>query len=175
MADALSCIELNTIISQPQSTTIDFKQLATSQQEDSQLKPLTQGSSSLLLKHIPAPTTDVTLLCDVSTGTPHPYVPLKLCRTIFDSLHSLSHPGIRATQKLITARYVWPNINSDVQKWARFCLQCQRSKVYRHTVSPLSTFANPDAWFDHLHVDLVGPLPPSQGCQYLLTCVNRFT
>ena len=54
-------------------------------------------------------------------------------------------------------------------------MQCQRSKVNRHTVSPMSTFANPDACFDHVHVDLVGPLPLSQGCRYLLTCVDRFT
>ena len=124
---------------------------------------------------MPAPTTDIMLLCDISTGTPRPYVPPKFRRIIFDSLHSLSHPGIRATQKLITARYVWPNINSDVRKWARSCLQCQRCKVHRHTVSPMSTFASPDVRFDHLHVDLVGPLPPSQGCRYLLTCVDRFT
>ena len=39
----------------------------------------------------------------------------------------------------------------------------------------MSTFAKLDARFDHVHVDLVGPLPPSQGCQYLLTCVNCFT
>ena len=26
-----------------------------------------------------------------------------------------------------------------------------------------------------MHVDLVGPLPPSNGCPYLLTCVDRFT
>ena len=32
-----------------------------------------------------------------------------------------------------------------------------------------------DARFDHVHIDLVGPLPPSQGCTYLLTCVDRFT
>ena len=29
--------------------------------------------------------------------------------------------------------------------------------------------------FDHVHVDLVGPLPYSNGFKYLLTCVNRFT
>ena len=63
--------------------------------------------------------------------------------------------------------HIWPNINSDVRKWARSCLQCQRSKVHRHTTSPMSTFANPDARFDHVHVDIVGPLPPSQGCRYL--------
>ena len=161
MADALSCIELSAIISQPLSTVIDFKQLAEAQQENSQLQQLTQGSSSFSLKPIPARTTDVMLLYNVSTGTPHPYVSLKFCRTMFDSLHSLSDPGIR---KLITARYVWSNINSDVQKWACSCSQCQRSKVHRHTVSPLSTFANPDACFDHIHIDLVGPLPPSQSC-----------
>ena len=39
----------------------------------------------------------------------------------------------------------------------------------------MSTFANPDAHFDHVHVELVGPLPLSQGCRYLLTCVDHFT
>ena len=34
---------------------------------------------------------------------------------MFNSLHNLSHPGIRATQKLITSRFVWPGINSDVR------------------------------------------------------------
>ncbi len=28
---------------------------------------------------------------------------------------------------------------------------------------------------DFVHIDLVGPLPPSQGYQYLLTCIDRFT
>ena len=164
VADALSRIELNAVTSPSQSPVIDFKELAAAQRQDSQLQELTQGSSSLSLKPVPATTTDVALLCDVSTGTPRPYVPSKFRRAIFDSLHSLSHPGIRATQKLITARFIWPNINSDVRKWARSCLQCQRSKVHRHTASPMSTFANPDARFDHVHVDIVGPLPPSQSC-----------
>ena len=30
-------------------------------------------------------------------------------------------------------------------------------------------------WFNHVHVNLVGPLPPSRGNTYLLTCVDRFT
>ena len=41
--------------------------------------------------------------------------------------------------------------------------------------APLATFATPDARFDHVHIDLVGPLPPSNGYIYLLTCVDRFT
>ena len=59
---------------------------------------------------------------------------------MYNSFHSLSHIGTCATQQLITSRLVWPGINKDVQMWARACLQCQRSKVHRHTVTPLSTF-----------------------------------
>ena len=96
-------------------------------------------------------------------------------RAVFDALHSLSHPGIRATQRLLTSRYVWPGINADVRKWARSCLQCQRSKVHRHIITPLSTFSKPDVRFDQVHLDIVGPLPPSKGYSYLLTCIDRFT
>ena len=32
-----------------------------------------------------------------------------------------------------------------------------------------------DARFEVVHIDLVGPLPVSQGFKYLLTCVDRFT
>ena len=48
-------------------------------------------------------------------------------------------------------------------------------KVRQHTVTSPGTFALPDARFDHIHIDLVGPLPPCQGYSYLLTCVDRFT
>ena len=173
VADALSRIVLSTL--SPQPMVVDFKAMSSAQQEDPEIQQLEASGSSLSLQPMPVPTSDVTILCDVSTGTPRPFVPSKFRRLIFDSLHSLSHPGIRATQRLITQRYVWPKINSDVRKWARTCLQCQRSKIHRHTVSPLATFATPDARFDQLHIDIVGPLPPSQGYRYLLTCVDRFT
>ena len=73
------------------------------------------------------------------------------------------------------SRFVWPGINSEVRKWAHSCIQCQRSKVHQHSIIPLGTFATPDAYFDHVHIDIVGPLPLSNGCVYLLTCIDRFT
>ena len=42
-------------------------------------------------------------------------------------------------------------------------------------VTPLSTFATPDAWFGMVHIDIVGPPPPSNGSTYLLTCIDWFT
>ena len=35
--------------------------------------------------------------------------------------------------------------------------------------------STPDKRFDHIHVDIVGPLSPSHGQTYLLTCIDRFT
>ena len=96
-------------------------------------------------------------------------------RNIFDSFHNLSHLGIRATQRLITQRFVWPSINKDIRTWTKHCIQCQRAKVHRHTVTPIGTFATPDARFRHVHIDIVGPLPSSNGFCYLLTCIDRFT
>ena len=111
----------------------------------------------------------------MSTGNPRPYIPPSFRKSVFSALHNLSHPGIRATQKLCTERFVWKGINRDVRLWAKTCLQCQRCKVHRHTRSPLRTFSTPDSRFDHVHIDIVGPLPPSDGCPYLLTCHDRYT
>ena len=173
-ADALSRVEVDALNTPLDSiSSIDYTAMARAQQDDPTLAD--PAGSSLQLRPVPLPTEDVTLLCDMSTGTPRPYVPQPFRRAVFDILHSLSHPGIRATQRLVTARFVWPGVNADVRRWARSCLQCQRSKVHRHTVTPLGTFATPDARFNHIHIDLVGPLPPCQGYSYLLTCVDRFT
>lgn len=49
----------------------------------------------------------------------------------------------------------------------------QRSN--RHTQSPIQNFKLPRFRFSHVHIDIVGPLPPSEGCEYLLTCIDRFT
>ena len=52
---------------------------------------------------------------------------------------------------------------------------CQASKISRHVKAPLQRFEAPSRRFGSLHLDLVGPLPPSEGNSYLLTIVDRFT
>ena len=172
VADALSRYGVNTVSTPAQ---IDFAKIARAQEEDEELQQLQSSTSSLQFEKIPLHTSDGSIIVDVSTGTARPYIPKAFRRLVFDTLHNLSHPGIRATQQLVTARYVWPGINRDVRAWAKTCLSCQRSKVHRHVKSPLGTFSTPDARFDHVHIDLVGPLPPSGGYAYLLTCVDRYT
>lgn len=168
-ADALSRICASASVS---PTCIDFTKLAAAQRED---EDLSSPPSSLNIELVPLPVSPDPVLCDVSTGTPRPWLPAQFRRPAFDSLHSLSHPGIRATLKLVAQRFVWPGMNKDVRSWARACLACQRSKVTRHTKSPIGSFSAPDARFEHVHIDLVGPLPYSSGCTYLLTCIDRFS
>ena len=169
-ADALSRLEVDAL---EVSAVIDFEAIAAAQQTDEELRQL--NDTSLQLVSVPLSTAQGTIICDSSTGTHRPYVPRKFRRAIFNALHGLSHPGIWATQQLISARFVWPGVNKDVRTWAKACHNCQRCKINCHTKSPLGMFSTPDARFDHVHIDIVGPLPPSNGQRYLLTCVDRLT
>ena len=173
-ADALSRCHIGALHSD--KPFIDFKVIADAQGADEELDSLRQ-LPSLSFKRVPLPTSDGQIWCDISTGHERPYVPKQHRRAVFDSLHNMSHPSIRATRRLLTDRFVWSGINSDVRKWAKSCLQCQWCKNHRHTKSPSGTYATPDARFDHVHIYLhvVGPLPPSEGYVYLLTCIDRFT
>ena len=92
---------------------------------------------------------------------------------MFDAAHDLSHPSIRATKQLVAAKFVWPSLRKQVGIWAKTCLRCQAAKVHRHTTAPVDQFVPATRRFDHIHVDIVGPLPHNY--RYLLTVVDRFT
>ncbi|VDN28675.1 unnamed protein product [Dibothriocephalus latus] len=95
-------------------------------------------------------------------------------RAVLHILHGLSHPGIRASQKLLAEQFVWSGMNKDVKAWARSCPNCRWNKVQCHNKSSPSTFSSSDARFSHVHLDVLGLLPPSNCFTYLLTCVDRY-
>lgn len=160
-ADTLSHVEVYAL-SPNSPPIIDFCAMSTAQAQDPDIARLVAApsSTSLKLEAMPIAMTDSTILCDTSTGVARPVVPAGFRRLVFDSLHSLSHPGIRAIQRLLTARFVWPSIKADVRRWTRSCVH---------------TFSTPGHRFDRIHIDLVGPLPTFNGFTYLLTCIDRFT
>ena len=89
--------------------------------------------------------------------------------------HSLNHPGGRATLRGIRERFVWAKMSSDCLAFVRGCLPCQRSKIVRHARTPWADRPLPDARFLSLHLDLVGPLPESEGKSYILTIIDRYS
>lgn len=156
---------------------VTLENLASAQENDAELRELLASQDSQLksFKLTPLELPECRLFIETSKQLNRPYVPESLRRTIFNKIHDLSHPGVRGSRKLITSKYFWPNMNADCNSWAKTCAACQKSKISRHTISKLGTFSVPSGRFDHIHMDLVGPLPPSNGKQYILTIVDRFT
>lgn len=131
--------------------------------------------SSCKFEHLSLPFFEGTLFCDVFTQSlllllsKHPH------HAAFEVLHSLSHPSITATVKLISAWFFWLNMWQSVTAWSHPCLPCQCSKVHSHTQALFVHFQPPDTWFHHMHIDLVGPWPASHGFTYILTCIDWFS
>jgi transposase InsO family protein len=168
VADALSRVEA---ISAP----VSYKSIAEAQKDDPELDALLQSETALQMHSRQLEGTNLTIYYDTSTSVERPFVPTALRRQVFNSFHCLAHPGVAASARLVSRSFVWPSMKKDCKEWARSCIACQRSKITRHVSAPVKHFDVPDARFDHVHIDLVGPLPESAGFRYLLTCVDRFT
>ncbi len=152
---------------------LDYHRLALSQQSCAETQALLQ-SSSLIIAKFSVHGED--LWCDVSTGVVRPLVPKDCRHSFFLALHSIAHPGIRATRCLVSACFVWPRLSADVARWCKDCQECARGKVHKHVHAPLQSFPAPSRKFGHLHLDLVGPLPASKdGHTHLLTVMDRAT
>lgn len=155
---------------------INFKLLFDEQQKDEKLSELLSDKNKHPnLKHIQIPILNLKVWCECTLQTPRPYVPVNLRKILFEKLHNISHPGIRATRKLITERYFWPNMNKELNVWAKECVSCQKSKIIRHTKSPVHKIEIPKGRFEHIHLDIVGPLPISREHRYILTIIDRYT
>ena len=76
------------------------------------------------LQHLPFGNRGSTLLCDISTGTPRSVVPASWRKRVFEAVHNLTHPGMRATHHLMAGKFVRPGMNKKVSEWAKSCIQC---------------------------------------------------
>lgn len=48
-------------------------------------------------------------------GPPRPVVPTAWRQCVFDAVHSLSHPGRKASQRLEASKFIWSRLKKDVQ------------------------------------------------------------
>ena len=172
VADALSrsCAELNAVLASP----IDFRDMATCQLTDpDSINYKGKVDTGMVLRAVDIG--GIKLLCDTARGRSRPFVPAPWRKKVFDAIHSLAHLGKKPTLRAISSEFVWPYMHKDINNWCKLCLDCHQSKVSQHTRTPLQDFTEPSCRFDLLHVDIVGPLTPSQGFTYLFTIIDRFT
>ncbi|KAL1129531.1 hypothetical protein AAG570_012476 [Ranatra chinensis] len=165
VADTLSRMEEITLSEDPDT-------LAQEQQVDSEL-PTLRVNPQLQLKSLTVPGTNCSLIFETSTLytkiTTHGHIPpYPRHQSSWNTGHTQTYESAMAQ------RYFWPSMNADVARWTRACIPCQRSKVGRHTVAPIGVFP-PAGRFEHVHLDIIGPLPPSQGKTYCLTMIDRCT
>jgi hypothetical protein len=157
---------------QPQLEPVDFTKLAAAQTSCPDIVSMSNSPSLNIVSH---PVGDVQLLGDISTGIFRPLVPAVFREQLIRSLHSVHHPGIRATARLIKASFCWPRMEKDITAVARTCMGCQLGKVQRHVTLEPEHIPVPHRRFSHVHVDLVGPLPRSAGFTHLFTVMDCTT
>lgn len=100
-----------------------------------------------------------------------PIVSLPFPQSAFHTINNLSHPGVRVTKPLMSTKFVWRGMTADVAKCARACIPYQQAKVFRH----VRATQNPTKRFEHIHVDMVGPLPTCRRFKHILTIIDRYT
>lgn len=155
----------------------DLPAIARNQVNDSEIKDYIEKLTKYPLNE------ETCILCDTTLKYPRPFVPVSLRKVIFDEFHNITHSSKKTTQKIIKARYVWPRMDNDIKSWCNECQSCQKSKISRHTKIKIQPFSLPSDRFDTIHIDIVGPLPPTKfheeaytsPYRYLLTCIDRTT
>jgi hypothetical protein len=100
---------------------LDYRLMAAEQERCGETRRLLTSSSLQLQEFL---VQEVSLLCDMSLGRARPVVPLSLRQAVFDSMHGLAHPGIRASKQLISHRIVWKRMGADIGTFCRQCQQC---------------------------------------------------
>ncbi|XP_069782454.1 protein NYNRIN-like [Narcine bancroftii] len=116
-----------------------------------------------------------TLLCDVSTGMPCLVVPPHWMAKVFSLIHDLAHPAVKTTVRMVVEQFVWHGLKKGEAELVMNCTKCQTSKVQRHTQALIQNFDAAVRRFQHIHIDVVGPLPVSKEARYLLTVVDWAT
>ena len=160
VADALSRVEIAAIFQH--AAQIDWNDFAKAQQNDYVLKRYLDETDSANVAT--CEWQGVKLLCDVSrNGVPRPFVPCGFRRIVFDNCHNLTHSGIRATIKFISETYTWPTMKKDCTTWVHSCVPCQQTKVRPYTKSPYQHYPLTSERLSEIHLDLIGPLPESEG------------
>jgi len=109
------------------------------------------------------------------------YIPIhaKLREDIIRKNHDSTfagHPGHYKTAELITHNYWWPRVQHNVREYVNGCETCQRVKTHRTSpAAPLHPHEAPSRPWEIITLDLLRPLPMSNGYNAILVIVDRLT
>uniref|UniRef100_A0A671YIT6 Gypsy retrotransposon integrase-like protein 1 n=1 Tax=Sparus aurata TaxID=8175 RepID=A0A671YIT6_SPAAU len=107
------------------------------------------------------------------------FVPTELRPQVIHWAHTTQlscHPGVKRTMFVISRRFWWPSMETEVREYVEACSVCARNKMSSGArmglLQPLPIPSRP--WSD-ISLDFVTGLPVSQGNTTVLTVVDRFS
>jgi hypothetical protein len=87
----------------------------------------------------------------------------------------VGHPRENQTQELVERNYWWPRLGNGVSEYIKRCEACQRSRTLRHQQGKLNPHKIAEGPWQIISMDLIGPLPVSNGYNVIQVWVDTFT
>jgi len=88
----------------------------------------------------------------------------------------VGHPGQHRMLELLKRTYWWPGLKKDVKKYIQGYFKCQQNKVQHQRkageLHPLEIQQGP---WQEISIDIIGPLPKSNGMDAIVVIVDQFT
>jgi len=109
------------------------------------------------------------------------YVPnnRKIKEEILKENHDLAemgHPGQYRMLEVIKRTYWWPGLKEDIKKYVQGCFKCQQNKVqHQKKAGELHLLKIPEGPWQEISIDIIGPLPRSNGMDAIVVIVDQFT
>ena len=98
----------------------------------------------------------------------------EILRENHDSV-DMGHPGQQRMLKLLKRNYWWPGLKEDVKRYVQGCFKCQQNKVlHQRKAGKLHPLKIPQGPWQEISIDIIGPLPTSNGMDAIVIIVDRF-
>ena len=86
------------------------------------------------------------------------------------------HPRVFKTYELLNCHYWWPSQLKDVKTYVKGCFTCQQNKALRQKkAAPLNPHKLPESPWESISLDVIGPLPESNGFNAILSVIDQFS
>ena len=108
------------------------------------------------------------------------YVPnnKKLREEILKEHHNpvdIGHLGQHRMLELLKRTYWWPGLKEDIKRYVQGCFKCQQSKVqHQRKAGELHPLEIPQGPWQEISIDIIRPLPKSNGMDVIIVIVDQF-
>lgn len=101
---------------------------------------------------------------------------------ILDILHTYhnsslaGHASFEKTKNSIRRYYKWPTMNADISRFVKNCEICKKSKITRHTQSPMQVTSTSEYPFQKVYIDFVNVEREHRNVYpCIFTCIDELT